>query len=57
MMPISWTFWLCSRGGNVAAAVFDDHFHHERHVVGERGQDVVLVEHFDRFVGFDVGRR
>ena len=42
---------------DVAAAVFDDHFHHERHVVGERGQDVVRVEHFDRFVGFDIGGR
>ena len=42
-------------GGHVAAAVLDDHLHHERHVVGQRGEHVVLVDDLDRFVGLDVG--
>ena len=38
-------------GGDVSAAVLDDHLHEERHVVGHRGQDVVLVDHLDLLVG------
>ena len=44
-------------GRDVAAAVLDDHFHHERHVVGQRGEHVILVDDLDRFVGLDVGRQ
>ena len=43
--------------GNIAAAVFDDHFHHERHVVGQRGDDVVLVDDLDVGIGLDIGAR
>ena len=41
--------------GDVAAAVLDDHFHHERHVVGQRGEHVVLVDDLDVGIGLDVG--
>src|SRR4029078_4370818 len=39
---------------DVTAAVFDDHFHAERDVVGERGQDMTRVQHLNRLVGFDI---
>ena len=42
-------------GRHVAAAVLDHHLDHERHVVGQRGDDVVAVDHLDRFVGLHVG--
>jgi hypothetical protein len=40
--------------GDIAAAVFDDHLHDERHVIGQRRQHVFWVEDFDRFVGLDI---
>ena len=57
MMPISWTCGVCSVGRHVAAAVLDHHFHHERHVVGQRGDDVVLVDDLDLLVGARRRRR
>ncbi len=44
-------------GRHVAAAIFDDHFHDEGHVVGQRDQHVMLVDHVNRFVGLDIGPR
>ena len=42
-------------GRHIAAAVFHDHFQLERHVVGERRDHKILVDHLDRFVRLDVG--
>ena len=42
---------------DVAASILDDHLQFERHVIGERGQHEVLVDHFNRVVGDDVGTR
>ena len=55
MMPISWTCGVCSAAGHVAAAVLDHHLQQERHVLGQRGDDVVAVDHVDLIVGLDVG--
>ena len=44
-------------GRAVAAAVLDRHLDDERHVVGQRGDDVLGVDDLDRLVGDDVGRR
>ncbi len=41
--------------GHVAATVLDDHFHHERHVVGQRGQHVAFVDDFDVGIGLNIG--
>ena len=51
MMPISCDLRAVLGGRHVAAAVLDHHLHHERHVVGQRGDDVVLVDHLDLVVG------
>src|SRR6185369_6556783 len=40
--------------GDVAAAVVDGEFHHERHVVGHRGDDEILVDDLHLAVGDDV---
>jgi hypothetical protein len=42
-------------GRHIAAAVFDHHLDHERHVLGERGDDVIAVDHLHRLVGLHVG--
>src|SRR5262249_45627481 len=41
-------------GGAVAAAVFDRHLHHEGHVIGQRGDDVLGVDDFDMLVGGNI---
>ena len=40
---------------DVAAAIFDDHFHHERDVVGQRRDHMVLVDDIDIGIGLDIG--
>src|SRR4051812_29249041 len=42
------------RGRDVAAAIFNDHFHDERYVDGKGRQDMARIQHFDRFVGFNI---
>jgi hypothetical protein len=42
-------------GRDIAAAVLHDHFHDEGHVIGERRQHMLRVQHFDRFIRLDVG--
>src|SRR5262249_27680338 len=42
-------------GGAIAAAVLDRHLDHERHVVGQGGDDVLGVDDLHRLVGDDVG--
>ena len=45
------------RGRNIPAAVLDDHLQQERHVVGQRRDHVLLVDHLDLLVRHDVGAR
>ena len=44
-------------GGPVAAAVLDGHLEVERHVVGQRAEDVLGIDDLDRLVVEDVGGR
>ena len=41
-------------GGNVATPVFDDHFHHERNVFGQRRKRVIRVDDIDFTTGLNI---